>query len=68
VGASTDTAPLYRAADLFVQPSHFRSFGILGDRGDGERRAVVAAEVGGMRDFLADDLERCCTSPNRLSR
>jgi glycosyltransferase involved in cell wall biosynthesis len=54
-GASTDTAPLYRAADLFVQPSHFESFGISVIEAMASGVAVVAAEVGGMRDFLADD-------------
>jgi glycosyltransferase involved in cell wall biosynthesis len=53
-GPSTDTAPLYRAADLFVQPSHFESFGISVIEAMASGVAVVAAEVGGMRDFLVD--------------
>ncbi len=54
-GPSTDTAPLYRAADLFVQPSHFESFGISVIEAMSSGVPVVAAEVGGMRDFLADN-------------
>ncbi|HWW88715.1 MAG TPA: glycosyltransferase family 4 protein [Vicinamibacterales bacterium] len=53
-GASDDTAPLYRAADVFVQPSHFEGFGISAIEAMASGLPVVAARVGGLRDFLVD--------------
>jgi len=53
-GPSTDTARLYRAADVFVQPSHFESFGISVIEAMASGVPVIASKVGGMRDFLAD--------------
>lgn len=53
-GPSTDTARLYRAAEVFVQPSHFESFGISVIEAMASGIPVIAAKVGGMRDFLVD--------------
>jgi glycosyltransferase involved in cell wall biosynthesis len=53
-GPSADTARLYRAADVFVQPSHFESFGISVIEAMASGVPVIAAKVGGMRDFLVD--------------
>jgi D-inositol-3-phosphate glycosyltransferase len=51
-GPAEDTAPFYRAADLFVQPSHFEAFGISAIEAMASGVAVVAARVGGLRDFV----------------
>jgi glycosyltransferase involved in cell wall biosynthesis len=54
-GASADPSRLLRAADVFIQPSHFEAFGISVVEAMATGLAVVATDVGGMRDFLKDD-------------
>jgi glycosyltransferase involved in cell wall biosynthesis len=51
-GAADDTAPFYRAADVFAQPSHFEAFGISAIEAMASGAAIVAARVGGLRDFV----------------
>jgi glycosyltransferase involved in cell wall biosynthesis len=51
-GPAEDTAPYYRGADIFVQPSHFEAFGISAIEAMASGLAVVVSEVGGLRDFL----------------
>lgn len=53
-GPSNDTAPYYRAADVFAQPSHFEAFGISAIEAMASGVPVVASNVGGLRDFLSD--------------
>ena len=53
-GATSDPSRLLRAADIFVQPSHFEAFGISVVEAMATALGVVATEVGGMRDFLVD--------------
>jgi glycosyltransferase involved in cell wall biosynthesis len=53
-GPSTDTARLHRAADIFIQPSHFEAFGISIVEAMASQIPVIGAAVGGLRDFLVD--------------
>jgi D-inositol-3-phosphate glycosyltransferase len=53
-GPSPDPARLHRAADIFVQPSHFEAFGISVIEAMASGVPVVASAVGGLRDFLVD--------------
>ena len=55
LGPSNDTAPLYRAADLAVVPSHWESFGISAVEAMATSLPVVASAVGGLTDYLVDD-------------
>jgi len=53
-GESTDTAPLLRAADLYVQPSHYESFSNALVEAMGTGLPVVATRIGGMLDCVVD--------------
>jgi glycosyltransferase involved in cell wall biosynthesis len=53
-GPSGDTAPLYRAADFAVVPSHWESFGISAAEAMASGLPVVASAVGGLTDFVVD--------------
>jgi glycosyltransferase involved in cell wall biosynthesis len=53
-GPASDPSRLYRAADVFVQPSHFEAFGISAIEAMASGVPVVASAVGGLRDFLVD--------------
>jgi len=51
-GPTTDTAPFYRAADIFVQPSHFEAFGSSAIEAMASGLPIVSSGVGGLGDFL----------------
>lgn len=53
-GASSDTAPLYRASDFAVVPSHWESFGISAAEAMASGLPVVASAVGGLTDYVVD--------------
>jgi glycosyltransferase involved in cell wall biosynthesis len=53
-GATTDPAPLYRAADFAVVPSHWESFGLSAAEAMASGLALAASAVGGLTDYIVD--------------
>jgi len=53
-GAAADTAIYYRAADLYVHPSHFEAFGSSAIEAMASGLPIVSSGVGGLGDFLVD--------------
>ena len=53
-GAAAETAIYYRAADLYVHPSHFEAFGSSAIEAMASGLPIVASGVGGLGDFLVD--------------
>lgn len=53
-GPASDTSPYYRAADIYVHPSHFEAFGSSAIEAMASGLPVVSSGVGGLGDFLAD--------------
>jgi len=54
-GPTNDPAPLYRAADFAVVPSHWESFGLSAAEAMASGLAVVASAVGGLTDYVVDE-------------
>lgn len=54
VGPLTDVAPMIKAADLVVQPSHFEALGLSAIEALACGVPLVASEVGGLLDFVVD--------------
>jgi glycosyltransferase involved in cell wall biosynthesis len=62
-GASTDAAPLYRAADLYVLPSHYEAFSNSLIEAMGTGLPVVATRIGGNLDAIVDDENGLLAAP-----
>ena len=62
-GASSDTARLLRAADAYVQPSHYESFSNALIEAMATGLPVVASRVGGMLDCIVDGENGALVTP-----
>lgn len=70
-GAATDPAPFYRAADVFVQPSHFEALGNTAIEAMASGLPVVTSGVGGLGDFCLDGINAVLhlpRSPESIAR
>jgi glycosyltransferase involved in cell wall biosynthesis len=54
LGSLADVAPVLRAADLVIQPSHFEALGLSAVEALSSGVPVVASAVGGLLDFVVD--------------
>ncbi len=63
-GAATDPAPFYRAADIFVQPSHFEALGNTAIEAMAAGLPVIASGVGGLGDFCSDRVNALLHEPH----
>ena len=54
LGSMADVAPLLRAADVVVQPSHFEALGLSAVEALACGVPVIASAVGGLLDFVVD--------------
>jgi glycosyltransferase involved in cell wall biosynthesis len=54
VGPLSDVAPMIRASDLVVQPSHFEALGLSAIEALACGVPIVASAVGGLLDFVVD--------------
>jgi glycosyltransferase involved in cell wall biosynthesis len=55
VGSVQDVAPLLRAVDVAIQPSHFEALGLSAIEALASGVPVVASAVGGLLDFVVDN-------------
>lgn len=62
-GPTADPAPLYRAADVFVQPSHWEASPAAVVEAMASGLPVVASRVGGMAEYLVDDVNALFCEP-----
>jgi glycosyltransferase involved in cell wall biosynthesis len=54
IGPLSDVAPMIRASDLVVQPSHFEALGLSAIEALACGVPIVASAVGGLLDFVVD--------------
>jgi len=63
LGPLRDVAPLYRAADVAVVPSHFEALGLSALEALACGTPVVASAVGGLLDFMRDGVNGALCPP-----
>lgn len=63
VGPLNDVASLYQAADIAVVPSHFEALGLSALEALACGTPVVASSVGGLLDFIQDDVNGALCQP-----
>jgi D-inositol-3-phosphate glycosyltransferase len=63
LGPLRDVAPLYRAADIAVVPSHFEALGLSALEALACGVPVVASAVGGLLDFMVDGVNGALCPP-----
>lgn len=63
VGPLKDVASLYQAADVAVVPSHFEALGLSALEALACGTPVVASAVGGLLDFMQDDVNGALCPP-----
>lgn len=63
LGPLRDVAPLYRAADVAVVPSHFEALGLSALEALACGTPVVASAVGGLLDFMKDGVNGALAPP-----
>lgn len=56
LGPLRDPAPVLQVADIAVVPSHFEALGLSGIEALATGVPVVASAVGGLLDFVVDDV------------
>ena len=70
LGPVADVAPLLRASDIVVQPSHFEALGLSAIEALASGVPVIASSVGGLVEFIVDgENGRLCPphDPQRLA-
>jgi glycosyltransferase involved in cell wall biosynthesis len=70
LGSIADVAPLLRAVDVAIQPSHFEALGLSAVEALASGVPVIASAVGGLLDFVVDgDNGKLCApqDPQALS-
>jgi glycosyltransferase involved in cell wall biosynthesis len=63
IGPLRDPAPVLQVSDLAVVPSHFEALGLSGIEAMATGLPVVASAVGGLLDFVVDDVNGALCPP-----